>query len=159
MNIYKELAHQASLNVLIAGSRSFGDYDFLCENVEKILQEMCRTPNLVGPDETIYDDAPWYKDGKFLIKNICGLAEGADQLGGRWAKENGYNVIEFPADWGKWGRSAGHIRNAEMVNFIKEYPHKVAIFFWDGESKGTNGCIELCKKHGIPHHVILFDKS
>lgn len=46
---------------------------------------------------------------------ICGMAKGADTLGKQVALKMNIPVKEFPADWNKYGRSAGPIRNAEMA--------------------------------------------
>jgi len=46
---------------------------------------------------------------------ICGMAKGADLFGKQVALKMNIPVKEFPADWNKYGRSAGPIRNAEMA--------------------------------------------
>jgi len=61
---------------------------------------------------------------------VSGTAKGADQLGERYAKEKGYRVKKFPADWVRYGKGAGHVRNKEMA----EYANYIVVF-WDGRSK------------------------
>lgn len=46
---------------------------------------------------------------------IHGAARGADTLAGEWAAARNVPVLAFPADWNAHGRSAGHIRNAQMI--------------------------------------------
>ena len=46
---------------------------------------------------------------------IHGAARGADSLAGLWARMSGVDVAEFPANWDKHGKAAGHIRNAQML--------------------------------------------
>lgn len=46
---------------------------------------------------------------------ISGGARGADMHGETWARLNAIPVERHPADWTKWGKSAGPIRNAEMA--------------------------------------------
>lgn len=46
---------------------------------------------------------------------VCGMAKGADLFGKQVALKMNIPVKEFPADWNKYGRSAGPIRNAEMA--------------------------------------------
>ena len=48
--------------------------------------------------------------------HIChGGARGADYFAGEIAKANGWPVTVYKADWEKYGRSAGIIRNKEML--------------------------------------------
>ena len=47
---------------------------------------------------------------------IHGGASGADTLAGRWATANGVPVLIFRADWDRYGRNAGSIRNAYMIS-------------------------------------------
>lgn len=94
-----------------------------------------------------YEEAKTYID--LCISNIrngnkiiilSGGASGADKLGERYAKENGFDVELYPADWDKHGRSAGPIRNklmAENCDYV--------ICFWDGKSRGTKSMIEYAK--------------
>ena len=44
-----------------------------------------------------------------------GGAHGADSLGEDWAMARQVPVVEHHADWAKWGRSAGPIRNETML--------------------------------------------
>lgn len=46
---------------------------------------------------------------------IHGAARGADTLAGEVAYELGFTVERYPADWTKYGRAAGPIRNKEML--------------------------------------------
>lgn len=46
---------------------------------------------------------------------IEGGARGADRLARRWAKSAGVPVESYPADWDTYGRSAGSIRNRQML--------------------------------------------
>ena len=116
-----------TLYLLIAGGRDFDDYEYLKQSLNDI----------------VYDN----------IIIISGAAKGADSLGEKWAAENGHSVLRFNADWDKHGRSAGPIRNAEMVKFIEQQTAKMAVFFWNGKSSGTKHCIECCKKADIEHRI------
>jgi len=46
---------------------------------------------------------------------ICGMAKGADQFGKEIAIDLGLMVSCYPADWDKYGKSAGYRRNVEMA--------------------------------------------
>lgn len=50
----------------------------------------------------------------------------------------------YPADWKKYGSSAGYIRNDEMAKYAD-----CLIAFWDGKSKGTKHMIDLAVKRKI----------
>lgn len=76
------------------------------------------------------------------VKNsdvIHGDAKGADKLAGEYAKLLGYNVIAMPADWNKYGKKAGPLRNLEMI----EQNPDIVLIFHDNlkSSKGTLHCV------------------
>lgn len=48
-------------------------------------------------------------------KVVSGMAEGADKFGAVVAKSLGLEVIEFFAEWDKYGKMAGRMRNVEMA--------------------------------------------
>ncbi|MFN6299805.1 MAG: DUF2493 domain-containing protein [bacterium] len=85
------------------------------------------------------------------IEIISGTARGADRLGERYAEEKGLTLTRFSADWKKYGKRAGYLRNEEMAQYATH-----AVIFWDGKSKGTAHMIELCKTYGINYRVIKF---
>jgi hypothetical protein len=37
-------------------------------------------------------------------------------LGGSWAEEQGFKIESYPADWKKYKRAAGYIRNKQMLD-------------------------------------------
>ncbi len=119
--------------LLIAGSRNYTDRD---------------TFNRVTEEYIDSEDA-------FTVI-VAGGAAGADELAKDYALEHGLQYIEFPADWEKYGRAAGPKRNDEMVKFIKEKNGR-ALYFWDGESKGTKQCIESARKNGVD--VTIWDTA
>lgn len=116
--------------VIIAGSRDFIDYELLKTKVDKILSN---------------------KFGTHVISIVSGTARGADKLGERYAEEKGFTTIKMPADWEKYGKKAGHLRNQEMLNIAD-----AVIVFWDGTSNGTKNMISITKKSQKPIRVILF---
>ena len=103
-------------------------------------------------DYNNYDEAKPYID--FCLSNIkkgndiiivSGGCSGADDIGERYAKENGFDIEKYLADWKRYGRSAGPKRNKQMAE-VSDY----VICFWDGESKGTRSMIEYAKIFGKP---------
>ena len=47
---------------------------------------------------------------------LQGEAPGADTLAKKWAEERGVECKDFPADWNRYRKAAGPIRNREMFN-------------------------------------------
>ena len=78
---------------------------------------------------------------------IEGCANGADKLAGIAGEELGIEVLRFPADWQKYGRSAGPIRNSQMLK--EGNPDVVVGFHYKiEESKGTRDMLTRAKKAG-----------
>lgn len=119
--------------VIIAGTRSFNDYELLRDSCNNLLSEKQRTHTVVV---------------------ISGTARGADQMGERYARERGFQLRRFPADWEQYGKSAGHIRNAKMADNAD-----ALIAFWDGESKGTKNMIDNARRKGLAVRVIQYQKT
>jgi len=117
--------------VAIVGSRNFNDYDKFCRMM----------------------DFMKFKHSEELIlkmKNVVGVvsggADGVDTLAERWAKEQGLSWKVFPADWNKYGRGAGPIRNQQIVNFM-DFMIAVPGIKVDGSySEGTASSINLAEK-------------
>jgi hypothetical protein len=84
---------------------------------------------------------------------IEGGCRGADKIGGWLAKELGMNVIEEKADWFKYGKAAGPIRNQLMLD--KYRPELVVAFHNDLEhSKGTKDMLYRAKEQGFETRLI-----
>lgn len=113
--------------VIIAGSRTFNDYQLLRDKCDKLFS------------------------GKRPTAIVCGEAKGADSLGKRYAEERGIDVMSFPADWSTYGKRAGYIRNEEMAKNAD-----ALVAFWDGTSHGTQHMINLAKQYGLAMRVIIF---
>jgi len=114
--------------VIVAGSRGFTNYELLKEEMSIICS------------------------GIYELEIVSGTARGADQLGEKWALENGFPVKRFPADWLKYGKSAGYVRNEQMAQYAN-----CLIAFWDGISNGTKHMIELAKKYQLEIHIIDYE--
>ena len=48
---------------------------------------------------------------------VEGGATGADRCGREWAESHGIKVTTFEADWNRYGKRAGMIRNGEMADY------------------------------------------
>lgn len=85
---------------------------------------------------------------KYTLIFVSGSCSGADLIGERYAVENGFEVERYPADWKKYGRSAGPKRNEQMAR-VADF----VICFWDGKSQGTKSMIGYAKKYGKPIRI------
>lgn len=115
------------MRVIIAGGRDFDDYDLLSQKCDRIL--------------------------KFVedVEVVSGTARGADRLGERYAKERGFKVTQFTADWWYYGKSAGYVRNKEMAKYAD-----ALIAFHDGSSRGTQHMINLAKSYGLKIRIVKY---
>jgi len=111
-------------NVVVFGSRDFNDFDFMCQVLDEELRGI-ENPRI-----------------------ISGAARGADLLGERYARFHNIPILRFPADWSRYGRSAGFIRNGQMAAIADK-----GIAFWDGSSRGTRNMIEQLRIKGIEPSV------
>ena len=78
---------------------------------------------------------------------IEGAALGADTLAYEWAMAHGgVSVIHVPADWAKYGRAAGAIRNATMLRILLggDPDTKRAVFAFPG-GNGTKNMVALAR--------------
>lgn len=116
--------------VIVAGSRGFNNYRFLAEKLDRILSGVAPTNS---------------------IQIVSGCARGADSLAILYAKERGYEVAKFPAEWDRYGKSAGYRRNEEMARHAD-----ALVAFWDGESRGTRHMIDIACSKGMPVRVLKF---
>ena len=80
---------------------------------------------------------------------VTGGGRGADGLAMQWASENGIPVEVYEADWEKFKRAAGPIRNKRM---IEESGADLVIAFAGG--RGTYGICELAERHGLQVEMI-----
>lgn len=83
---------------------------------------------------------------------IHGGAPGVDSIAHRIARQLGYSVQVYPADWHTYGNAAGPIRNRLMLD---QQPDLVLAFHPNlAESKGTADTVREARRRGIPVEVI-----
>ncbi len=80
---------------------------------------------------------------------ISGGSGNVDLTGEKWAKENNIPVRVFPADWTKYGKSAGPRRNIQMAEFGDSL-----LAFWDVNSRGTANMIENMNQLDKPVYIV-----
>jgi len=96
----------------VIGSKSFTDYELFKSKISQIVKKL---------------QAKYSK-----IVFVSGGGKDADSFARKYAKENAIEIIEFIPDWDKLGKSAGFIRNQDIVD-----KSDLLVAFWDGKSKGT----------------------
>jgi hypothetical protein len=116
------------MKVIIAGGRGFDNYNLLSDSCDKILSNQNQ------------------------VEIVSGTANGADKLGEKYANEKGYPIKQFPADWDKYGKSAGYKRNEEMAKYAD-----ALIAFWDGKSKGTKHMIDLARRYELKVRIVYYE--
>lgn len=90
-------------------------------------------------------------------KVIHGAARGADELAALIAKKLGFETKAFPANWRKYGKAAGPIRNQRM---LEEHPDIVLAFHRDlSKSKGTADTVKRARAAGVKVRIIQGDKT
>lgn len=122
--------------LLIVGSRNIDDYPYIKSYLNNLVRER-------------------YQDCNITV--VSGGAKGVDKFAERWADENGYWKIVMPANWDRYGKSAGYRRNEEMHRFIADKENRLVVAFWDGKSKGTAHNFELAKRYGNEIITVLME--
>lgn len=122
------------VRIIVAGSRTFSDYPLMEQTLNSYLER---------------------KSSDVKIQFVSGTARGADSFGEVFAKNNGYEVKRFPAQWDVYGKSAGYRRNAAMADYTAQRTG-VLFAFWDGSSRGTMHMINLAKDKGLDVHIVRF---
>jgi hypothetical protein len=125
--------------IIIAGGRSFKDWGLFKMKVSSYIL-------LLDPEDTEI-----VSGGQVTIDKDTGKKYGADYFAKCYAAEYHYPYKEFAADWDRWGKSAGPIRNRAMAVYGT---HLIA--FWDGKSLGTWNMIEEARQAGLKVKVVEY---
>ena len=113
--------------ILICGDRNWTDARFILKTLRQVVEEL----NLI-PKKTLIID---------------GGARGADEFGNYAAMQLGCQTKRVFAEWFKFGKAAGPIRNRKM---LKLKPQLVLAFHNNlQESKGTKDMMSIATKAGI----------
>jgi hypothetical protein len=133
------------VRILVCGSRTW-------TNVDAVYNRLYR--EVAIPPEYVQLPLP----EKMPLVVIDGKAQGADTCGYIAALRlkpllaPGNLITErYPADWNRYGRSAGFKRNQQMLT--EGHPDLV-LAFWDGHSRGTRHMIELAWKAGVKVEIV-----
>ncbi|MDA8301927.1 MAG: DUF2493 domain-containing protein [Actinomycetota bacterium] len=110
------------MKVLVCGGRDFADYGWLAEVLDKLWQEA---------------------GGELLVMH--GGACGADALAGSWAMSHKLPRLVFRAEWERYGRRAGPLRNQRMLDEAR--PDLVVAF---PGGRGTADMVARALRAGVP---------
>ena len=118
---------------IVAGCRSFDNYQLLSDTMDNFLK--------------IHD---------YDLEIVSGTCRGADQLGERYASERQLICKRFPANWNRYGKTAGPIRNRQMAEYAN-----YLVAFWDGNKirSGTWNMITTATKLKLHVEVVQFTYS
>lgn len=119
----------SGLRVLVTGSRTWTDTDTI---VSQLVQH-------------------WYDGSAILVSGGCPM--GADRIAETVWSSWGGAIERHPADWARFGRSAGFKRNAEMVAAGAD----VCLAFIQDRSAGASHTARLAEKAGIPTRRLTSD--
>lgn len=81
---------------------------------------------------------------------IEGGAIGADLVAAHVARALNFHVITAKADWSKYGRAAGPLRNRAMLDMKPD----LVIAFCKNQSRGTMDCVKAAIERGIPVELV-----
>ncbi len=117
------------MRILVCGGRDFDDYNLLSRTLHEVVQSAVKSPQ-----DNIYKDT--------VI--IHGWAKGADTMADKWAFTNNIKIERHAANWSKYGRAAGPIRNKVMLREGK--PDLIVAFPGD---TGTADMVTQAKAAGV----------
>jgi hypothetical protein len=117
---------EISMKVIVAGSRNIVD--------QKIIFNIIESSNFE------------------ITEIVSGTARGVDQIGEKYGLTNNIPIVMFPANWNKYGKSAGYVRNTEMAKYAD-----ALIAVWDGKSSGTRHMIKIMHDMQKPVHVVIVE--
>lgn len=92
---------------------------------------------------------------------VEGGARGADRMAGQWAaaaRKKGVGWVRCSADWARYGKPAGHIRNQEMLDYLLKAENQTVgvLAFHDDitSSRGTRDMVTRARLADVPVRII-----
>lgn len=120
--------------------------------MKKLRVVICGSRQISDPEEVrkaISDGAKKFAaQGAEIGVVMSGQAAGPDTIAAYLAQAHGIPVEKYPAEWSKYDRRAGIVRNEKMAETME-----ACIAIWDGTSRGTNNMIMLAQRK-LPESMI-----
>lgn len=132
------------MRVLVCGGRTFGVEPAGCD-LETAAKALAEVIDLSRVLDFLHAHTP-------ISCIIEGAAKGADTLAKGWAHKRSVPVEEYPANWKKYGRRAGYLRNQQM---LAEGKPEIVVAFPGG--RGTANMVELARKVLSNEDVIVLE--
>lgn len=123
------------MKLLVCGDRNWTDYDFIAESLDQVSVS-----------------------NGYIELLIHGAARGADTLAAQYAERRGIPILPIPANWAKYGPSAGPIRNRQM---LKDGEPDLVVAFHDSieQSKGTKDMLKAATAASIRTRLFKHEGS
>lgn len=125
--------------ILVCGGRHFDNYGVLELALDSVLHQL----------DITYDECE-------IVEGGC---KGVDILAYKYAKNHGIRVTQFNADWGKFGKAAGPIRNSEMITYVGESDYPILVAFVSDTSKGTLDTVNKAKSNGFTTYLFNYNNE
>jgi hypothetical protein len=120
--------------LIVAGARTVNQYSGVTSAVDPVIEQLDKL--LISPDD---------------IEIVSGHAHGVDKYGERYAQDNQLDLVIMPANWNKYGNSAGPIRNKKMAEYADGL---VAVRH--NNSRGTANMIKCAEEEGLEIWIFEF---
>lgn len=129
--------------LIITGGRDFNNYPLLIGSIEYIKRDR-------GIDIVEIVEGACHVGVLTFTRKDGTRVFGADGLAEKYASQWNVPLKPMPADWGKYGRPAGPIRNKEMADYAVGFAETpICLSFWDKKSKGTKDMMRTASEYGI----------
>ena len=139
------------MRVLVCGGRNYGDLVSLNHNRDLPLWKQRESEYrhiMLVLDNFAVDNSKFYNPGDSWLPEdfviVSGKARGVDSVAIDWAVVNLCPFIEYPAEWDKYGKAAGFIRNKQM---LEEGKPDIVIAFPGGN--GTDNMKTIARMAGV----------
>lgn len=116
------------MRIVVTGSRNWRNPRTIVNRLHQ-LQDLCATSR------------------EELVVGVGDCPTGADLIVRQWGLTSPAMVRVFHADWSRYLKSAGPMRNRRMVDTVRP---ELVLAFLRPESQGTVDCVNYAESLGIP---------
>lgn len=124
----KRLRRRGAVKIALVGGRNVEDFSFVLDRFEEVL----------------------IKEGlhKYQVEIVSGGAKGVDSIAKKIASLYGIPFRKFPAEWDRYGKKAGPLRNSKIVE-----SSDIVIAIPSPFSKGTWDTVRKAQKRRLKTYV------